>query len=71
MPIIAPAAEWGSLSARLKAEAPEAFDSEGRVLNLMEAEWKEPGFGRHYESPIDGRSLGRIPMIDLETAGRR
>jgi len=68
MPIIAPAAEWGSLSARLKAEAPEAFDSEGRVLNLMEGVWKEPGFGRHYESSIDGRSLGRIPMIDLETA---
>lgn len=68
MPIIAPAAEWGSLSTRLKAEAPEAFDSEGRVLNLMEGEWKEPGFGRHYESSIDGRSLGRIPMIDLETA---
>ena len=56
------------MSARLKAEAPEAFDSEGRVLNLMEGVWKEPGFGRHYESSIDGRSLGRIPMIDLETA---
>src|SRR5271166_5473518 len=68
MPIIATAAEWGSLSGRLKSEAPEAFDAEGRVLNLMDGEWKEPGFGRHYESPIDGRSLGRIPMIELETA---
>src|ERR1700688_215406 len=68
MPIVAPVAEWGSLSARMKSEAPEAFDSEGRVLNLIEGEWKDPGFGRHYESPIDGRSLGRIPMIDLETA---
>src|SRR5271169_5863796 len=70
MPMIAPIAEWGSLSARLKSEAPEAFDSEGRVLNLMDGEWKDPGFGRHYESPVDGRSLGKIPMIDLETARR-
>jgi len=68
MPMVAPIAEWESLSARIKSETPEAFDSEGRVLNLIEGEWKDPGFGRHYESPIDGRSLGRIPMIDLETA---
>src|SRR5580704_12936419 len=68
MPIVAPAAEWGGLFARIKSEAPEVFDAEGRVLNLMEGEWKDPGFGRHYESPIDGRSLGRIPMIHLETA---
>src|ERR1700739_1008810 len=68
MPIVAPVAEWSGLFARMKAEAPEAFDSEGRVLNLMEGEWKDPGFGKHYESPIDGRSLGRIPMIELEAA---
>src|ERR1700741_1993682 len=68
MPIVAPVAEWGSLFARIKSEAPEAFDSEERILNLIEGEWKDPGFGRHYESPIDGRSLGRIPMIELETA---
>src|SRR5277367_5409338 len=68
MPLIAPAAEWELLSRKLKSEAPEAFDSEGRALNLMEGEWKDPGFGRHYESPIDGRSLGKIPMIDLEAA---
>src|ERR1700732_2466759 len=36
----------------------------------MEGEWKEPGFGRHDESPVDGRSLGRIPMIELEVARR-
>ena len=36
----------------------------------MEGEWKDPGFGRHYTSSVDGRSLGRIPMIDLETALR-
>jgi acyl-CoA reductase-like NAD-dependent aldehyde dehydrogenase len=68
MPIVAPVADWSGLFARIKSEAPEAFDSEGRALNLIEGEWKDPGFGRHYESPIDGRSLGRIPMIELETA---
>jgi acyl-CoA reductase-like NAD-dependent aldehyde dehydrogenase len=36
----------------------------------VEGEWKEPGFGRHYESPVDGRSLGRISMIELEVARR-
>ncbi len=68
MPIIAPAAEWESLSKKLREAAPEAFDSEGRILNLFDGEWKHPGFGRHYESAIDGRSLGRIPMLDLDSA---
>jgi len=68
MPIIAPAAEWDSLCQKLRGAAPEAFDSEGRVLNLLDGEWKNPGFGRHYESAIDGRSLGRIPMLDLDSA---
>jgi len=68
MPIVAPAAEWDTLIQRLKREVPEAFASDGRILNLIEGEWREPGFGRHYESAVDGRSLGRIPMIDLETA---
>ena len=68
MPMIAPAAEWDSLLRRMKAEIPEAFLSDGRALNLIEGEWRDPGFGRHYESAVDGRSLGRMPMIDLETA---
>jgi len=70
MPLIAPAAEWDLIVRRLKAEAPEAFLSDGRLLNLIEGEWQEPGFGRHYTSAVDGRSLGRIPMIDLEAARR-
>ena len=68
MPMIAPAAEWEMLVQKMKIEMPEAFASDGRILNLIEGEWREPGFGRHYESAVDGRSLGRIPMIDLETA---
>jgi acyl-CoA reductase-like NAD-dependent aldehyde dehydrogenase len=68
MPLIAPAAEWDSLLKTLHTAVPEAFDSEGRALNLFESEWKHPGFGRHYESAIDGRSLGKIPMLDLDSA---
>lgn len=70
MPQVAAIADWESLQARMRAVAPEAFNSEGRVLNLMEGEWKEPGFGRHYTSSVDGRSLGRIPMLELEPARR-
>lgn len=68
MPMIIPVAEWNSLSEKLRAAVPEAFDSEGRVLNLLEGEWKNPGFGRHYTSAIDGSNLGRIPMLDLDSA---
>ncbi len=70
MAMIAPAADWDALVRKLKQEAPEAFLSDGRVLNLIEGQWQEPGFGRHYESSVDGRSLGRIPMLELETARR-
>ena len=68
MPIVAPAAEWDSLFKKLRTAVPEAFTSDERALNLFEGEWKNPGFGRHYTSAIDGRSLGRIPMLDLDSA---
>jgi acyl-CoA reductase-like NAD-dependent aldehyde dehydrogenase len=67
---IAPAAEWTRVFKQTVAQAPEAFGAENVSLNLLEGEWSHPGSGRHYESPVDGRSLGRIPMLDLETARR-
>jgi acyl-CoA reductase-like NAD-dependent aldehyde dehydrogenase len=70
MPIIAPAAEWDTLVQKMKTATPEAFGADGRILNLMEGQWQELGFGRHYESAVDGRNLGKIPMLDLETALR-
>jgi hypothetical protein len=57
MPIIAPAAEWETLVRKMKAQMPKTFTSDGRILNLIEGEWRELGFGRHYESAVDGRSL--------------
>ena len=68
--IDAPTAEWDTIVRRSKTEAPEAFLPDGHLLNLIEGERQEPGFGRRYTSAVDGRSLGRISMIDLEAARR-
>ena len=65
---ISPSAEWDKVLSDTAAAAPEAFGSDHRVLNLLEGDWGSPGSGRHYESPIDGRLLGHIPMLDLQTA---
>jgi acyl-CoA reductase-like NAD-dependent aldehyde dehydrogenase len=65
---IAPTAEWTKVLERTAAQAPEAFGADHALLNLFEGGWSHPGSGRHYESPVDGRSLGRIPMLDLGTA---
>ena len=53
MPVVAAVAEWDNLMRRLNAAAPEAFTSDQRALNLMEGEWKDPAFGRHYTSSVD------------------
>jgi acyl-CoA reductase-like NAD-dependent aldehyde dehydrogenase len=68
--LIAPGLEWPHLLGQLKAAVPEAFDSEGNVLNLIEGGWGFAGHGKHYATPVDGSELGRMPMIDLETAKR-
>jgi len=65
---ISPTAEWDKILRDTKSQVPEAFTSDHRVLNLFEGEWTGPGAGRHYESAIDGRSLGNIPMLDLSSA---
>ncbi|HYE04560.1 MAG TPA: aldehyde dehydrogenase family protein [Planctomycetota bacterium] len=65
---VIPEAEWPKLLARVRAVIPEAFDANGNVLNLLEGGWSQPGHGKHYASPVDGSELGRMPMIDAETA---
>jgi acyl-CoA reductase-like NAD-dependent aldehyde dehydrogenase len=67
---IAPGLEWSHLLGQLRAAAPEAFSSDGNVLNLIGGEWGHPGHGKHYATPVDGNELGRMPMIDLDTAKR-
>lgn len=68
--MIAPGLEWPHLLGQLRAAAPEAFGADGSALNLIGGEWGHPGHGKHYATPVDGSELGRMPMIDLETAKR-
>lgn len=67
---IAPGFEWPHLLSQLKTVAPEAFGSDGNPLNLIEGDWGHPGHGKHYYTAVDGSELGRMPMIELETAKR-
>ncbi|GAB4429188.1 MAG: aldehyde dehydrogenase family protein [Chloroflexi bacterium OHK40] len=68
--IIAPGLEWPQLLGKLRAAAPEAFGADGHILNLIEGDWGYPGHGKHYSTAVDGSELGRMPMIDLDTAKR-
>ncbi|NJN17993.1 MAG: aldehyde dehydrogenase [Oscillochloris sp.] len=68
--IIAPGMEWSHLLERIAATVPEAFRSDRQVLNLIEGNWGFPGHAKHYSTAVDGSELGRMPMIDLETAKR-
>lgn len=68
--MIAPGKEWLTLLQQLRGILPEAFTSEGNVLNLLEGEWGHPGRGKPYFTAVDGTLLGQMPMLDLETAKR-
>ncbi|SRR6266545_7870035 len=68
--MIAPEAEWPHLVTEVKQVVPEAFDSAGRVLNLVEGDWGHPGQAKPCISPVDGTILGTLPMLDLETGIR-
>ena len=66
--IISPTVEWNNVISQARALVPEAFSSDGRVLNLIEGAWGHPGNGKVVISPIDGTQLGSLPMIDLDEA---
>jgi len=68
--MVAPEIAWPRLLGQLKAAAPEAFGADGDVLNLIEGDWGNAGHGKHYYTAVDGSELGRMPMIDLDTAKR-
>ena len=67
MPIVKPEAEWQTLLRRVQSVVPEAFDANGRVLNLKCGEWRNAGNGKLFLSPVDGSPLGLYPMLDLES----
>ncbi|ALW87396.1 dehydrogenase [Hymenobacter sedentarius] len=69
--IIAPAVEFGLLLKQTKQAAPEIFAADGTsFLNLLEGRWQEPGTPRPFVSPVDGTTLGALPMLDQATALR-
>ena len=65
---IATGANWDNLLAQARGVAPEAFGADGRPLNLIGGEWKSPGRPRDTISPIDGRVIGALPMLQLDEA---
>jgi acyl-CoA reductase-like NAD-dependent aldehyde dehydrogenase len=67
---VKPEGEWAAVLARARALAPEAYDSQGRVLNLIGGEWSDPGHPKPFISPVDGTLLASFPMLDLEAARR-
>ena len=66
--IVKPDAEWDVLLAAVRAAAPEAFGPDGEPLNLIGGGWRAPGNRKPVLSPVDGRLLGHLPMIDERTA---
>jgi acyl-CoA reductase-like NAD-dependent aldehyde dehydrogenase len=66
MAMVKPQAEWSNLLAQTKSALPEAFTSEGNVLNLTHGEWRNAGNGKMFLSPVDGSPLGLYPMAGLD-----
>lgn len=69
-PMVAPPAEWAVVLDAARAAVPEAFDAAGQLLNLIDGAWQDAGRPRPYASPVDGRTLGALPMLDLAAAER-
>lgn len=68
--IVAQQIEFNRLIAQVKNITPEIFTNDGNYLNLMEGKWQQPGTPHPFTSPVDGSSLGSLPMLDGATAER-
>jgi len=62
--MVSPQIEFNSLIAQVKQITPEIFSADGSYLNLIEGEWKAPGKPKAFISPVDGSTLGHLPMLD-------
>lgn len=65
---IAQELEWDSLKAELRRVTPEVFGGYGDVTNLVAGKWDGAGRPREYRTPVDGRALGALPMLDRSAA---
>jgi acyl-CoA reductase-like NAD-dependent aldehyde dehydrogenase len=61
--IILPKAEWHRLTEQLTQLAPEAFNENGDILNLIEGRWQNEGHKKKFISSLDGTELGHYPML--------
>lgn len=61
-------ADWPTILKRARDAAPDAFGGDDRPLNLIGGEWGHPGRARPAVSPVDGRVLAQLPMVDLDAA---
>lgn len=69
--LVSPQVEFSGLVAQIKQVTPEIFADNGtNYLNLLEGRWQETGKPQDFVSPIDGRTLGQLPMLDRATALR-
>ncbi len=69
-PAVKPDADWDRLLARVRTLAPDAFRRDGRPLNLVQGIWSESGHPKAVLSPVDGRVLSYLPMVEAEVAHR-
>jgi acyl-CoA reductase-like NAD-dependent aldehyde dehydrogenase len=68
---VKPGFAWDGVLAKVKTLTPEVFSDDpgvAAILNCIDGRWGTPGNGRPILSPIDGSTLGKLPMIDLATA---
>jgi len=65
---VAPNTRWDTLHSQARSLVPEAFSTEGAVLNLIGGEWGHSGHRKSFLSPVDGAILESHPMIDLAVA---
>ena len=56
-------AEWPTLLDQVKSICPEAFNSNGDILNLINGKWQNQGHLKPFTSSIDGTLLGHYPML--------
>lgn len=68
--IISPLVEQSRVLAEMKAAVPEVFDVQGRLVNLVEGQWKYSGNPMPFISPVDGSVLGHLPMLQQERAAK-
>lgn len=68
--LVKPEAEWEALLGRVNSLAPEAFRADGRPLNLVQGIWSCPGHPKPVLSPVDGRVLTHLPMVEADEARR-